>query len=155
MILRNRIGQYNFHIGLTKVEDTEGVTSHIDNEYHILMWETDEPSLTEFRNQLLDIQATMNLPNIYIWNSSLNGGYHAYCFRRSTWRESVMYASMLPCVDMNWLKWSLMRGEHTLRVGTKHNNKPLFILVLESPTHETCSIDSLTKYVRYEILACK
>lgn len=153
MYKKVHIGRYQFHFGVSKLQWVDGVCSNLENGKHILMWDLDEVDEEVAMVALLTVQHRYNLPQIYLLQSSMPNNWIAYCFKALDWQQAFGIVTLTEAVDWQFVKHSCARNYFTLRVGKKRGNEPLLYTVLESDYSEDCSVDELTRFVKYQTRA--
>jgi len=99
---------------LRKVEHVTGVNSQIEPGTHFLMWDFDDTPLPVVVESLKFVQKSFDLPEINILKTKENG-YHAYCFRKSSFVEARGIIAFTPNIDRHYLAAGAGRGYFTLR----------------------------------------
>lgn len=153
MIWRIRITHWRITFTFAQVTDIIGVNSKLPNGQHILMWDFDDMNFPTVRNELERIQATYELPRIYILNSGKPDHHIAYCFYQCSWRKAKEIVASTLCVDPLFFKYGVYRDKFTLRVTPKEGRKPKLRLILPSRIKETAFVTELKSWVKYETLA--
>ena len=153
MIVKFTIGCWRFTSSMAPIVNIIGVDSTLDGDDHIIMWDFDAAIYTDVRNELLKVQRVYELPNIYISETSKDSGYHAWCFKRVSWRKLVEILAFTHLIDWHYFKYGIYRGHFTLRVSTKCGRKKRHVEILRSKVPDDVTIHDLKKWVNYETLA--
>lgn len=153
MIVKFTLGCWRFTWSFAPVTNVVGVNSKLDNDEHIIMWDFDASKYVNVRNELLRVQRLYQLPNIYISETSKDTGFHAWCFKRVSWRKLVEILAFTRGVDWNYFKYGVYRLHFTLRVSSKCGRKIKPKKVLLSGVPEDVTIHDLKSWVNYETLA--
>lgn len=133
----------------------EGVTSRVreGEDLHYLFFDIDSDYLLDFISHILGVlQKDYTLSNFYIFSDSKNS-YRVFCFNEMPFRQCLKIWSDLTyfhsgLVDWNFVRWSVFRGEATLRISSKKGRpKQKLIKVLES---YYVDIPKRFKFVEYE-----
>ena len=130
-----------------------GVNSKLPDGNHIIMWDFDAQSLWIVRDTLEKVQKIYSLPNIYITETSPGTGYHAWCFKKVSWRRLVEILAFTKGLDWNYFKYGIYRGEFTLRVSKKCGRKITHAHTVYSEVPEDVTVHDLKSWVKYETLA--
>lgn len=149
-ILKRTWGNWRFSVYIGRVTSVRGVNSSLSDGSHITMWEFDDPDLERAIDALLAAQYRYHLPHITICRSSEGGGYHAYCFLKSTWMRSVHIVSGTLGVDPGYISMCCMRQHWTLRLTDKGRGAPEIVAGLFSDRPNDASWQDLKSFVRYE-----
>ncbi|RLE67073.1 MAG: hypothetical protein DRJ38_00435 [Thermoprotei archaeon] len=128
------------------MELTYGVSSEVDGDKHILIWDFDEQKLTNISNELQKVSEAYKLSNIYVLETSPDR-YAAICFSAFDWPTALLIVARTKYVDENFLKLSIRQRFFTLRVGPKGGFRPRCVLVISSDVAETPLNDLQTWYV--------
>jgi len=152
MILKLTIGKWRFTFSMAPTTRVVGVNSNLPDGKHILMWDLDTGSYEMIKQELLYIQRTYLLPNIYICKTGRKHGYHAFCFKKVTWRTCVAILAATLYLDWNYYKYGIYRGHFTLRVSPKHARHITYLETLRSAYEEDCKPQNLQSWVMYETL---
>lgn len=153
MIIKFTIGCWRFTFSFAPITHIIGVDSTLDGDDHIIMWDFDAAKYYEIRNELLRVQRVYALPNIYISETSKDTGYHAWCFKRTSWRKLVEIMAFTKHVDWNYFKYGVYRLHFTLRVSSKCGRKKKYLTTLKSLVPEDVTVHDLKNWVKYETLA--
>lgn len=117
------------------------------------MWDFDEIEAPRVIEALGRVQQDFALPQIYLLESSPGGNWIAYCFDRWLWKQAFVIVAATEHVDWRFVQHSLVRGYFTLRLSRKHGVEPKLFCVLPANVPESCSVDSLRQFVRYQTKA--
>ena len=153
MIVKFTIGCWRFTFSFAPITNIIGVDSTIDGDDHIIMWDFDASNIHEVINELLRVQRVYELPTIYITETSKDTGFHAWCFKRVSWRKLVEILAFTHGVDWNYFKYGVYRMHMTLRVSTKCGREIKHKTILRSKVPEDVTVHDLKKWVNYETLA--
>jgi len=153
MIAKITIGCWRFTWSMAPITNIVGVNSTLDGGDHIIMWDFDATTYVDVRNELLKVQRVYELPNIYISETSKGTGFHAWCFKRVSWRKLVEILAFSRILDWNYFKYGIYRNHFTLRVSTKCGRKKQHVETLHSKVPEDVTVHDLKKWVNYETLA--
>ena len=150
MLFRKQIGNWLLAFTFARVGWTEGLTSRLRDDTHILQWEFDNIPLDDVINSLRRSQMLWSLPNIYVIESSLPSSYHAISLYRQSWASTCEVISGTKRIDMSWFKGCCSRGFFTLRIGLKNGRLPKRLFTMKSPVKENVKIEDLTNYIKYQ-----
>jgi hypothetical protein len=153
MIVKLTIGSWRFTFSMAPITNIIGVDSTLEDGKHIIMMDFDATKLEDVINEMLKIQAIYNLPTIYIAETSKGTGFHAWCFKKVSWRKLIEILAMVKGLDWNYFKYGIYRGHFTLRVSTKCGRQIKHVTKLPSPTPEDVTTHDLRNWVKYETLA--
>lgn len=144
-----RIGRYQISVMAGPVTDVTGINSNLKNGGHIIMWEFDETDWASVLPALTAIQGIFELPNIHIARSHPNGGFHAYCFKRMPFIESLHIVSGTMHVDPSYITLCAMRQHWTLRLTDKGQGQPEYYHTINSGYPADCDFFDLVGIVEY------
>lgn len=153
MIVKVTLGNWRFTFSMAPTTKVIGVNSILPDSNHIIMWDFDATTFPEVRNELQRVQATYQLPNIYITETSKDTGYHAWCLKRVSWRKLVEILAYTKGVDWNYFKYGIYRQCFTLRVFPKCGREIKHKHTLFSDVPEDVILHDLRNWVEYETLA--
>lgn len=146
-------GQRRLTITLAQVEEVVGVNSLIAEDSHILLWDFDNTPYHEVYDSLQHVQARDSLPDIELFKSRSDAeNYHAYCFKLLPWKIAVGIIATTPLVDWNFLKWGMVRGKMTLRIGPKGSSIPHQVAMIPGSVKADLGWQDLPSFVNYETL---
>ena len=149
-LFRHRFGDVRVALSVGRVTDVEGINSDLVGGGHIIMWEFDEEDWTKVHKYLQDIQIRYPLSDIHVAQSHPGGGFHAYCFTRMSWLQSLHIVTGTEGVDEAWINLCAMRNHWTLRLTDKGQGEPLFWCTLTSVNTPNCGMVDLSRHVKYE-----
>lgn len=144
-----RIKRFQASVVVGLVTKVQGINSNLKDGSHIIMWEFDETDLGKVKAALFAVQVFHNLPKIHIAQSHPGGGYHAYCFKRMSFVESLHIVSGTELVDPNYITMCAMRRHWTLRLTDKGQGQPEYITYLVGLIDPTCDAGDLVGLVEY------
>lgn len=153
MIVKVTLGTWRFTWSMAPVTNVVGVNSSLDSGDHIIMWDFDAARLSDVRNELERVQRVYQLPDIYITETSKDTGFHAWSFKRVSWRKLVEILAFTKGLDWNYFKYGIYRKEFTLRVGPKCGRKIRHVTTLHSDVKEDVTVHDLKRWKKYETLA--
>jgi len=133
---------------LRKITEVTGVNSKIDENTHGLMWDFDDVPLHVVIESLEFVQNAFNLPPIIILQTK-ELGYHAYCFRASTFIEARGIIAFTPNVDKNFLAIGIGRGYFTLRFTDVPGREFKSIMTLPSDVEADLDYKDFSSFVKY------
>lgn len=148
--LKFKIGAYQVSLIAGLVTPVWGINSTLKDGKHITMWEFDEADYGPIRDALQDAQWKHSLPSIRVARSHLNGGYHAYCFTRLSFVESLHIVSGTAHVDAGFITMCATRRHWTLRLSDKGQGAPQSHDFLSSYVHDQSNQQELTSAVEYK-----
>lgn len=148
--MHGRIKRLKFSLVIGTITPVKGVNSILADGNHIIMWEFDETNYDTVWRWLWSAQAFHSLPSIHISRSHPEGGYHAYCFARVSWIESIAIVASTLGVDPGYISMCAMRGHWTLRLTDKGQGQPEHLGTLYSDYPQTVKAEELLSYVDYE-----
>lgn len=152
MIIKITIYKWRFTFSMAPTTKVVGVDSNLIDGNHVLMWDFDTGSYNQILLGLDYIQDRYNLSNIYIAQTGKKTGYHAFCFKKVSWRKCIEILASTPLLDYNYLKYGIYRKHFTLRISKKHARKITYKDTMRSPVIEDCKPSDLKSWVRYETL---
>lgn len=151
---RLNLGGWSFYIGLSHSKRVEGVNSKLPDGKHFLMWDFDDVVEGDVRQTLRYVQKRFKLPKIYLVNTGLAHYWHAYCFKRHSFADTLHILASTPFLDRIYFLIGVSRGYFTLRYVPKGTRdfKPAVILTSKYPEDvdpytECCFIRYWTKRV--------
>lgn len=153
MLVKVTLGNWRFTWSMAPTTRVVGVNSVLPDGKHIIMWDFDHVDYWKIHDELLQTQAVYKLPTIYITSTSPKQGFHAWCFKKVSWRKLVEILAYSRLVDWNYLKYGIYRGAMTLRVSSKCGRKITAFHKLISNEPEDVTIHELRSWVDYETLA--
>ena len=153
MIVKITIGCWRFTWSMAPITNIIGVNSKLEDGNHIIMWDFDATPYYEVRQELMKVQRTYELPTIYITETSKGTGYHAWCFKRVSWRKLVEILAYTKHLDWNYFKYGIYRGEFTLRVSPKCGRKIKYMDIITGEVKGDVTVHDLKSWVKYETLA--
>jgi len=139
-------------MNLRRIREVTGVNSQYEPGRHFLMWDFDNTPLDKVQEALEFVQKTFSLPPITIIQTKENG-YHAYCFRDSTWLEARGILSFTPNIDNHYLAVGIGRGYFTLRFTDVPGRGFKHVKTLQSevkPDIDYSEVNSFVKYTKAE-----
>lgn len=144
-----RIKGYQISIMAGAVTKVQGVNSNLVDGGHIIMWEFDETDKVSIYSSLFAAQAFHQLPQIHLARSHPGGGFHAYCFMRVSFVESLHIVSGTRGVDPAWIQLCSMRGHWTLRLTDKGQGQPEHETMIPGIGLPDCGPEDLEAVVTY------
>jgi hypothetical protein len=150
MLWQPHFGNHRLTIAWVKYQTTIGLNSKLADGNHVLMYDCDDFTFDMVHDGLKYAQMHYELPNIYLYQSSLPGHYLALCLDRNSWIDTIHMVTALPCIDKSWLRGGVARQYFTIRIGQKNGQYPKPMMVLKSKRPETVDISELVYYDRYE-----
>lgn len=153
MIWKLTLGRWRFTFSMATTVKVVGVNSNVGKGKHILMWDFDDTTLRNVMTDLLVVQKTYKLPNIYILETKKEQNYIAYCFKVVTMKKAVEIIAFTKGVCWSFLKYAMMRSKFTLRVTAKHGRKPKLAMVLPSKVKADITLRQLRNWTEYDTLA--
>ncbi len=134
VLKRVRFGRFTFALHFSKVVSVTGVLSRRSDGSHFILWEFDDAPLAEVRKALKRTQRSFRLPDIFIASSGRGDHYHAYCFTPVSFRFLVRVLAATDHIDLKFLRWTLYRGEATLRISEKADRRIAWVARLRNPS---------------------
>lgn len=119
VLKRVRFGSFTFAVHFAKITQVTGVLSRRGDGSHFILWEFDDTPLDRVKMALKKSQRHFRLPDIFVASSGLGDHYHAYCFKPVSFRELVRILGWTDDIDLKFLRWTLYRGQATLRISEK------------------------------------
>jgi hypothetical protein len=121
---------------ISSTQTLQGVLSTADlQKNHYLFFDMEGVSLEDVEIQFKTLQKIYNLSNIYIV-SDHEKSFHVYCFNKMPFLDMVHILTdkiIRTGIDGNFIHWTMVRGEATLRTSPKAGRKPQKVVsVLES-----------------------
>ncbi len=148
--IRWKVKGIRFSLRIGRVSQVTGINSTLKDNSHIIMWEFDETDWRLVKRWLWASQAFHSLPAIYVSRSHPGGGFHAYCFQRVNWIDSIAIVAKTEGVDPGYISMCCQRGHWTLRLTDKGKGTPQYLTTLPSGHPETASKNDLLSVVQYE-----
>lgn len=153
MIVKFNILGWRFTFSMAPTTKVIGVHSTLPNDEHILMWDFDHIDYWQVHDELLKIQLIYKLPTIHIMATSPRRGFHAWCFKRVSFKKLVEILAFTKNVDWNYFKYGVYRGKFTLRVYPKEGREIVPIKLLKTNVPDDATIVDLKHWVEYETLS--
>ncbi len=132
VLKRIRLGSFTFALHFAKITRVTGVLSRRGDGSHFLLWEFDDCSLSQVKKNLRIVQRRYHLPDIFVASSGRGDYYHAYCFTPVSFRQLVRILGDTDDIDLKFLRWTLYRGEATLRFVPKADRQITWVARLPS-----------------------
>lgn len=150
MIFKARLGNTKLTFSISKIEDVVGMNSMLGDKTHILMWDFDYTERLNVLRALRFEQWKHALPVIYVLKTAEEKGFHAYCFRRTTFKRACTILSATEYIDMNYFRMGAFRGYWTLRVSKKSGRSFELCDVLDSKVKEDAKLKELKHFTMYD-----
>jgi hypothetical protein len=119
VLKRVRLGSFTLAFHFAKITPTTGVLSRRQDGSHFVLWEFDDCPLAQVKKSLRAVQKRYRLPDVFIASSGRGDHYHGYSFTPVSFRQLVRILADTDDIDLKFLRWTLYRGEATLRIGPK------------------------------------
>lgn len=130
--LRVKLGNVTLFGMFSHTQTLRGVTNKIGKDKYFLMWDLENCTLQEATKSLLRIQNKYGLSDIFIV-SDRDMSYRAYCYNIVNFKRFLMILCDTEYIDWNFIRWSVVRGEATLRTCRKQNRpQQRLVSVLQS-----------------------
>ena len=149
-IIRRNIGPYKLSLYFGRTTEIQGINSNLADGNHAIFWEFDGEEEAPVIAALRSVQARYRLPAIHLVRSHPDGGYHAYCFKRTPGGRTIHIVSGTNGIDPGYLSMCAIRQHWTLRVSDKGKGSPEFHSMLESKIPADCTEHDLATFVEYE-----
>lgn len=121
--------------GLISVSQTlRGITSKIQDNEHLVMWDLDRCTLEQAEETLQYVQRKYQLSTIFIYSDKPTS-YRAICFTRVDFKTLLRIILDTCYVDYDFFHWTVYRGKATLRLSGKQG-RPLQKVVSILATYE-------------------
>ncbi len=134
VLKRVRFGSFTFALHFAKVVSVTGVLSRRADGSHFILWEFDDVALDQVKKALRKTQRRYSLPDIYVASSGFGDHYHAYCFTPVSFRRMVAVIASTDDVDLKFLRWTLYRGQATLRIVPKVGRTIAWVARIRNPS---------------------
>ena len=144
-----RIKRFQISLMAGMVTKVTGINSNLADGQHIVMWEFDETDFMKVEAALFAAATFHRLPSIHIAQSHPGGGFHAYCFRRMSFVESLHIVSGTALVDPNYITMCAMRQHWTLRLTDKGQGFPHYYASIMTRIEPDCDFMDLAGVVEY------
>lgn len=152
---RLRLRDWRIVLSIGRVTRVQGVNSTLTDDNHMLMWEFDGTDIEPIKEALRRVQARYLLPNITIVQSHPDGGYHAYCWIRASFIQTVQIVSSTWGVDPGYITMCCARRHWTLRLTDKGQGEPSYSVNLPSLVPPESNTLDLLGGVHYEAYKSK
>lgn len=140
----NILNKFQARFYFSRLEKRTGICSKESNgENHMLLWDFDNENFEIILRDLKHVMHKHNLPKIYILKTSQTG-YHAYCFTKRSFRETIIILAETSCIDFYYFKLGIIRGYYTLRFSGRKDGKPVLIKTIPSVYPEEMSHIDMT-----------
>jgi len=143
------IRDWRFYISLKRVTKRTGVNSRLDDGNHFLMWDFDATPEGKVIESLAAVQERFQLSNIYLMGTGVTGYYHAYCFTRRSWADTLYILASTERLDEMYFRIGVIRGYFTLRISGKQGETMNGVCCLASGVPETVDPANIRDFCEY------
>lgn len=122
MRLHLRIKLHNLTVFgmLSSTQRLYGITNKIGKDKYFILWDMEDCTLEECLNELNKIQYIHSLGEIFI-TSDHERSFHAWCYNIVNFRKFLSIVCDTKYCDWNFIRWSVVRGQATIRTSQKKN----------------------------------
>jgi hypothetical protein len=113
-----KLGNWVYYSTLGKIQTVEGISSKVDRDRHIVLWDFDNCSLERVRSSLESAQKTFNLGEITVF-SDKPMSYRAVCYSQVSFRGLMEILISTKGVDDVFIVMTARKGQATLRLSPK------------------------------------
>jgi hypothetical protein len=146
--IRIKFGNVTFFAMLSHTQTLEGITSKIDKDKHIILWDIEKCNLKDAKKTLSKVQRKHKLGDIEIISDAPQS-FRGWCFSQRPWKEYLIILLETDYLDYNFFYWTVRRGSATLRKTNKQGREPQTLVdVLEG--YEKTSIPKKLTHVIYD-----
>lgn len=150
---RKRVMKINFHINTIKhtfiislfrarVTEVAGFTSDVLSWQgeHVIFWDFEEGyDILEILQSLTKIQRKKSLGDIHVFQSGNRLSYRAICCQIVKLKEMVEALRLTECIDIAFLKWTMIRRAATIRLTPKLNEPINYVGTIYGYEHKVYS----------------
>jgi len=145
-------GSIEFLFLMRRLVKVKGVCSELPNGKHALFWDFDMVDKDKIINSLLDVQYKWELPTIYLLNTGVPLGYHAYCLRTLPFEFAAFVLLSTKNADRISISYGIRRGYWVLRFTPKGRRDFGEVISLPSDKRPDCEFEDLKTFVEYYTL---
>jgi len=127
----------------------KGVSSELPDGRHVLFWDFDGVEKGKVISALLDCQYKWQLPTIYLLNTGVPLGFHAYSMRALPFEFAAFVLLSTKYVDRISLSYGIRRGYWVLRFTPKGDRDFGEVIQLPSQYEPDCDFGDLKTFVEY------
>lgn len=120
---RAKLGNLTFFAMISSTQTLEGITSYIEKDKHIILWDLEKNDLKTVRNNLKPVQLDHDLGDIF-FVSDMKDSYRAFCFSQRSWKEYLKILLETEGLDYQFFYYTVRRGKSTLRICDKEGRDP-------------------------------
>jgi len=129
---RIKIFDFNFAFSFAHAQTLEGITSFLENDKHIILWDIEGCILEECKEALRSVQKKHDLSDIFIV-SDAERSFRGFCYTQVNFKTYLKILLDTDYVDPLFLDYTWRRKKATLRVSNKKNRpKQKLVDVLKS-----------------------
>lgn len=150
VLKRVRFGSFTFAVHFAKITQVTGVLSRRGDGSHFILWEFDDLDLKSVKRNLQAVQRRHRLSDIFVASSGRGDHYHAYCFTPVTFRQLIRVLGDTDGIDLKFLRWTLYRGEATLRFYPKVDREISWIARLPGRVENPPFPKGGWRFIQYE-----
>jgi hypothetical protein len=125
--IRFKFGNVTIFFMVALTQTLKGISSKIEWNKHIILWDLDKCNITQAERALRDVQDKYNLSDIHIF-SDRNDGFCAICFKQVTYIELLRIIIDTQYIDVGFISYTAKRNKATLRMLRKEGRPELKIL---------------------------
>jgi hypothetical protein len=118
--LRLVIKNITIFLMIAKTQTIEGITSKLEHNRHIILWDLDKCDLDEAKDSLTYVQDKYNLSSIAIFSDRENG-FCAICYKVVDFITMLRILIDTQYIDNGFVSYTAKRNKATLRVSRKEN----------------------------------
>ena len=144
-IFGHRIVFYN-----RKVHYVTGVNSKLKDDLHICMLDIDEANIIDLIIEVQRLQKKYKLGYTTIYNTGRKNSYHVYFWNKLEFLKALSIACDCDMIDSNYIKFSAIRGNFTLRITDKKNRSIQAVMGVGSEFQSDVTPKDLESFTSYE-----
>ena len=111
---------------IAKTQTIEGITSKLEHDRHIVLWDLDKCDLDEAKDALTYVQDKYNLSSIAIFGDRDNG-FCAICYKVVNFITMLRILIDTQHIDNGFVSYTAKRNKATLRVSRKEDREKMKI----------------------------
>lgn len=109
---------------VAKTQTIVGITSKVEHNRHIILWDLDKCDLEEAKEALTNVQDKYNLSSIAIFGDRDNG-FCAICYKVVDFITMLRILIDTMYIDNGFVSYTAKRNKATLRVSKKENRESM------------------------------
>ena len=112
---------------VAKTQSLRGISSKLEYDKHIILWDLDKCSLVEALGALEGVQNKYKLSHIYLFSDRLDG-FCAICFTVVPYIKMLRILIDTKYIDEGFISYTAKRNKATLRTVMKENRPMMKVL---------------------------